>query len=211
MERVDSLAMTGVSADPVREFEALAGMHQRALYHFALRLTGDEHEAEDLLQESLLRAFRSFDRFAPGTSFDRWVFRIIYHLFVDGYRHRKRANLRTVSLDEPISSEDSEMPREVPDRRAGPEEQALTGELHAEVKAALALLPAEFRTAVILCDIQGLAYEEIAQIMNCSIGTVRSRIHRGRRQLRDRLRPYLPGVYAAGAAAGPGSANPGGR
>lgn len=191
MERAESLTLPGTNAERWPAFESLVVAHQRALYHFALRLTGSDQDAEDLLQEALLRACRSFDRFAPGTAFDRWVYRIIYHLFVDGYRHRKRQPVHLTSLDDPITAEDSEIQREIPDQRPTPDEMALTMEFQSQVKAALATLPAEFRTAVVLCDVQGLSYEEIAQIMNCSIGTVRSRIHRGRRQLRERLRPYL--------------------
>ncbi len=191
MEQARTLTLPNLPDDRWASFERLVIEHQRALYHFALRLTGNEQEAEDLLQDSLLRAYRSFDRFTPGTAFDRWVYRIIYHLFVDGYRHRKRLNVNFTSLDEPIPVEDSDIQREIPDRRENPEQATLTREFHAELKTALHALPAEFRTAVVLCDVQGLSYEEIAQIMNCSIGTVRSRIHRGRRQLRDRLRPYL--------------------
>jgi len=185
------IAAAGTPQGQWASFESLVETHQRTLYHFALRLTGNEHDAEDLMQESLLRAYRSFDRFVPGTAFDRWVYRIIYHLFVDGYRHRKRSNLRVSSLDSPIQAEDSEVMREIPDNRENPENEALNEEFHREIKTALATLPVDFRTAVIFCDVQGLSYEEIAQIMDCSIGTVRSRIHRGRRQLRDRLQPYL--------------------
>ena len=191
MEQADLLMLAKAPVDRRAGFESLVLAHQRALYHFALRLTGNEHDAEDLLQESLLRAFRSFDRFAPGTAFDRWVYRIIYHLFVDGYRHRRRVQVRVISLDEPIATEDGDIQREIPDVRDLPEDLALTSEFHGELKTALATLPPDFRTAVVLCDVQGLSYEEIAQIMGCSIGTVRSRIHRGRRQLRERLGPYL--------------------
>lgn len=191
MEQTNLLTLAKAPADRWADFESLVLTHQRALYHFALRLTGNDQDAEDLFQESLLRAFRSFDRFTPGTAFDRWVYRIIYHLFVDGYRHRRRTQFRVTSLDEPIATEDSDIQREIPDVRDLPEDLALTREFHGELKAALATLPAEFRTAVVLCDVQGLSYEEIAQIMSCSIGTVRSRIHRGRRQLRERLVPYL--------------------
>lgn len=194
MEQTDTLVLAQTPKGQWSEFESLVRAHQRALYHFALRLTGSEQDAEDLLQESLLRAFRSYDRFEPGTAFDRWVYRIIYHLFVDGYRHRKRAQMHLSSLDEPIPAEDSEIQREIPDLRHSPEDLAITQEFHREVKTALSTLTTDFRTAVILCDVQGLSYEEIAQTMGCSIGTVRSRIHRGRRQLRDRLRHYLGGA-----------------
>jgi RNA polymerase sigma-70 factor (ECF subfamily) len=200
LEQAELLPLTGTPEGRWESFEALVRAHQRALFHFALRLTRNELDAEDLLQESLLKAFRSFDRFAPGTAFDRWVYRIVYHMFIDIYRHRKRAPIHPMSLDEPIATEDSAIHRDVPDCRYNPEDLALTGEFHQELKDALAALSPEFRGAVVLCDVQGLSYEEIAQIMSCSIGTVRSRIHRGRRQLRDRLGPYLGARKEAGVS-----------
>lgn len=170
-------------------FEALVRRYERPLYNFAYRLTGDPEEAKDLTQEAFFRAYRSFDRFAPGTCFDRWVYRIIHNLYLDHARRSKR--FRQESLDAPIYTDDSRITRELADDSEGPSDGYERMELQGELGRALSELPPEFRSAVILCDVQGFSYEEIAQILGCSIGTVRSRIHRGRRQLRQLLQPYL--------------------
>lgn len=170
-------------------FEGLVKRYERPLYNFAYRLTGDPEEAKDLTQEAFCRAYRNYDKFVPGTNFDRWVYRIIHNLYLDQVRRNRK--VRYESLDAPIRTDDSEMTREIPDESEGPAEGYERAEFHGELSQALAELPPEFRSAVILCDVQGFSYEEIAQVIGCSIGTVRSRIHRGRRQLRQLLQSYL--------------------
>lgn len=181
---------TVAQRDPVQEFESLVHEHERALYHFAYRLTADPHDAQDLLQEALLKAYKSFQRFEAGTSFDRWVYQIIYRLFIDTYRKKKRRPF-VGSLDEPLPNMEQEKAADVPDASQIPEDLTLRSELGQIIDESLKKLPDEFRAAVILCDIQGFSYEEISQILKCSLGTVRSRIHRGRRLLRGLLSPYL--------------------
>lgn len=181
---------SSVQRRPLQDFESLVRDHERALYHFAYRLTGDTHDAQDLLQEALLKAYRNFQRFEMGTAFDRWVFQIIYRLFIDNYRKKKRRPY-TSSLDEPIPNMDQEKTPDVPDESCIPENLTLRTELGKVIQDALKKLPTEFRAAVVLCDIQGFSYEEISQILQCSLGTVRSRIHRGRRLLRGLISPYL--------------------
>lgn len=181
---------TPAQARPFNDFESLVRDHERALYHFAYRLTGDTYDAQDLLQEALLKAYRNFQRFETGTAFDRWVYQIIYRLFIDGYRKKKRRP-HTSSLDEPLPHLDQEKTPEVPDESYIPENLTLRTELGQVIQEALTKLPTDFRAAVILCDIQGFSYEEISQILQCSLGTVRSRIHRGRRLLRGLIAPYL--------------------
>jgi len=143
-----------------------------------------------LLQEAFLKAYRSFHRFELGTSFDRWVYQITYRLFVDNYR-KKRRRPYTSSLDEPIPNLDQDKTPEVADESQLPEVLTLQSELGQIIQDALKKIPAEFRAAVVLCDVQGFSYEEISQILRCSLGTVRSRIHRGRKLLRGLLLPYL--------------------
>jgi RNA polymerase sigma-70 factor (ECF subfamily) len=190
MEQTQSLTLTQPTSSRWEEFEKEVANHEKALYHFAYRLCGKPEDAQDLLQEGLLKAYRSYNRFKKGTSFDRWVFQIIYRSFVDLYRKKKRRPYVS-SLDASLPHLEQEKPPEVPDYSALPEEMALKQELGATIQKALLQLPDEFRAAVILCDIQGFSYEEISQILQCSLGTVRSRIHRGRRLLRELLRPYL--------------------
>ncbi|HHZ20649.1 MAG TPA: sigma-70 family RNA polymerase sigma factor [Firmicutes bacterium] len=188
-ENTLSLSST-IQTNTIDQFESLIRDHEKALYHFAYRLTGDPYDAQDLLQEAFLKAYRSFHRFELGTSFDRWVYQITYRLFVDNYR-KKRRRPYTSSLDEPIPNLDQDKTPEVADESQLPEVLTLQSELGQIIQDALKKIPAEFRAAVVLCDVQGFSYEEISQILRCSLGTVRSRIHRGRKLLRGLLLPYL--------------------
>ncbi len=172
-------------------FEFLVQQHQKKIYRFAYRLTGNADDAEDLVQETLVEAFQSFQRFKVGTHFDRWVYRIMINTHID--RIRKTSRVRVLSLDEvPVAGEPGSFKPEVPDLTGkGPEETALSQELHHQVQEALCQLPETYRIPVVLCDIEGLSYEEIAEILHLPIGTVRSRIHRGRARLAQLLQPYM--------------------
>jgi RNA polymerase sigma-70 factor (ECF subfamily) len=192
MIRTETLSLTKPAPDALEEFENLVKTHEKALYHFAYRLTGNHDDAQDLVQEGLLKAYRAFHRFKLGTAFDRWVYQIIYRSFIDHYRKKKRRPF-VASLDESPPYFDQPKQVEVPDHTMLPEDFALRLELGETIQQALLRLPEEFRAAVVLCDIQGFSYEEISNILQCSLGTVRSRIHRGRRLLREYLRPYLSG------------------
>lgn len=190
---LETLSQTVSLPDRMTVFEDLVKSYEKPLYQFAFRLCGNHHEAQDLLQEGFYRAYKSFAKFEAGTAFDRWLYQIIHNLYIDHYRKKKhRPNV--ASIDEPIPYLDSEKPIEIADWSANPEDEAVRGELGSQIQLSLEELPTEYRSAVILCDIQGLSYEEIAQIMRCSIGTVRSRIHRGRKLLRQILLPYLKGM-----------------
>jgi len=173
----------GVQA-PAREdlFESLVTEHWRLIYRIAFRLTGNQSEADDLAQEAVLEAFRAFPHFRPGTRFDRWIARIMTHTFIDSTRRRRRHAI--VSLDEPDAVDPA-------DPAPGPEETASQQELHHRVQRALTSLPPEFRTAVVLVDLEGHSYEDASRIMGSPIGTVRSRLHRARRELRQVLGPIL--------------------
>ena len=190
MEQTESLAFTPPASSRWEEFEKEVINHEKALYHFAYRLSGNPEDAQDLVQESLFKAYRSYNKFKKGTSFDRWVFQIIYRSFVDSYRKKKRRPFVS-SLDESPPHLEQNKTTEIPDYTSLPEEMALQQELGTVIQEALVKLPNEFRAAVILCDIQGFSYEEISQILQCSLGTVRSRIHRGRKLLREYLGSYL--------------------
>ncbi len=164
-------------------FEELVRRHGAALYRMAFRLTGNEADAEDLAQDTVIEALRAFSRFQPGTRFDRWVYRIMSHTFIDRVRRRRRHPV--VSLDVPDQPP-------LPAAEPSPEEEALRTERRRMVREALATLPEEFRLAVVLVDLEGLSYEEAAAAMHCALGTVRSRLHRGRLLLRERLAEVLP-------------------
>jgi len=168
-----------LSADDRRLFEELSARHYRQAYHIAYRMAGSHARAEDLTQEAMVRAFQSFHRYRRDLPFANWLYRIIVNLHIDELRRRPKAWIDSV--------DDLPGVLELPDLNSDPSDLVLSREIDTRLQQALAALPKDFRTAVILCDIEGLSYEEIAGVMGCSIGTVRSRIHRGRNQLRRTL------------------------
>jgi RNA polymerase sigma-70 factor, ECF subfamily len=175
------------------QFESLVRAAHKQAYSLAYRLTGNAAEAEDLVQESFLRAFRFFHRYDPGLPFTSWLYRIMTNAHIDGVRRRGR--LKTTSLEQ--NSAEGAATWELPDTEATPDRRMLHEALGEPVQKALLAMTAEFRTAVLLADVEGMAYEEIAEIMKTSVGTVRSRIHRGRRQLRNHLMKHAPKAYGS--------------
>ncbi len=163
-------------------WEQLVEEHSARVYRLALRLTGDPHDAEDLTQDVFVRVFRSLHTFQPGT-LEGWLHRITTNLFLDGARRRQKIRFSGLADDsaERIASADP-----------APAERFDDLSLDHDVAAALAALSPEFRAAVVLCDIEGLSYEEVAQVLDAKLGTVRSRIHRGRAQLRAALAHRRP-------------------
>jgi len=154
------------------------------VFRLAYRLTGNQHDAEDLTQDVFVRVFRSLDSFVPG-NFEAWLHRITTNLFLDGARRRQR--IRFDALGEDADNR-------LADLGAGPVERFDLTHLDGEVRDALMALRPQFRAAVVLCDIEGLPYEEVADVLQVKLGTVRSRIHRGRSQLRERLSHRAPGA-----------------
>jgi RNA polymerase sigma-70 factor (ECF subfamily) len=170
-----------------QEFEAVALVHLDSLHNAALRLTGNRAEAEDVVQETFLRAFRSFHRFSPGTNCRAWLFTIMRNAFFN----RVRKDERQVLEAEPGAFEAGKDP----ERAFGPpvedpEEHYLHSVLHGDVDRALRGLPLVFREAVVLADLEGLSYREIAEVLGCPVGTVMSRLARGRQLLRRALREF---------------------
>ncbi|HBE78870.1 MAG TPA: RNA polymerase subunit sigma-70 [Firmicutes bacterium] len=195
---VETFAGAQAVQDRIAIFEDLVKTYEKPLFQFAFRLCGNHYEAQDLLQEGFYRAYKAFNKFETGTAFDRWLYQIIHNLYIDHYRKKKNRPL-VASIDEPSPHLENEKPTEIADWTNNPEQEAVRLELGQQIQNGLAELPTEYRSAVILCDIQGLSYEEIAQILGCSIGTVRSRIHRGRKILRRVLLPYIQGKEALDA------------
>jgi RNA polymerase sigma-70 factor (ECF subfamily) len=174
-------------ADPAT-FADLAMPYMSALYAAAMRMTRNPTDAEDLVQETYLRAYRGFGGFKEGTNLKAWLYKILTNTFINQYRARKRRP-EQVDLDD---TEDFYLFRrlgglEAVDAARTPETEVLDSIPDAEVKQALESLPEQFRMAVILCDIEGFSYKEIAEILDVPIGTVMSRIHRGRKLLQKRL------------------------
>ena len=177
-------------------WDDLVRQHSARVYRLAYRLTGNQHDAEDLTQEVFVRVFRSLASYTPGT-FEGWLHRITTNLFLDMARRRQRIRFEGLG-DQAVGllRDDEPTPAQAFDAR----------HLDTDVQQALEALAPEYRAAVVLCDIEGLSYEEIAATLGVKLGTVRSRIHRGRAQLRaalDHRRPRHPGHPAATMGAQP--------
>jgi len=162
-------------------WEDIVRTHSARVYRLAYRLTGNPHDAEDLTQEVFVRVFRSLSSYTPGT-FEGWLHRITTNLFLDSARRRQRIRFEGLA-------------DEMAHRLAGSNTH-----LDDDVQAALKALPPEYRAAVVLCDIEGFSYEEIAATLGVKLGTVRSRIHRGRAQLRSALQHRKPVAVAVAPA-----------
>jgi RNA polymerase sigma-70 factor (ECF subfamily) len=178
---------------PIRaDFEREALPHLSALYAAALRMTRNEKDAEDLVQEALLRAYRFFDTFEAGTNCKAWLFRILTNVFCNQYREREREHAIMTEVESSSANLEQFLGGAA---AAGPEgrdsETALLGRMvSADVEKALAAVPSDFRMAVILADLEDFSYKEIAEIMDCPAGTVMSRLYRGRKILQGLLYSY---------------------
>jgi RNA polymerase sigma-70 factor (ECF subfamily) len=168
-----------VSGSDREYFEELVRRHYRQAYHVAYRLSGSHADADDLTQEALIRAFESLHRYQRHLPFINWLYRIMVNLYIDEVRRRKRAPTESFEAIPALA--------EIADPDSDPAERVLSRELDGRIQEALQSLPNDFRTAVTLCDVEGFSYEEISEIMGCSIGTVRSRVHRGRKLMKQRL------------------------
>ena len=169
------------------EFEKEAVPHLDAVYNFALRMTGDEDDADDLVQETYLKAFRFFDKFEKGTNCKAWLFRILKNSFINDYRKTTKEPNK-VDYDDVQNFYENIKANEVETQHY--EEDAFSSLLDDEISKAISELPEDFRTVVILSDIEGFTYEEIADFVDIPVGTVRSRLHRARKMLYVQLFDY---------------------
>lgn len=173
-------------------WEEVVTNYSPKVYRLAYRLTGNKFDAEDLTQEVFVRVFRSLAKFRPGT-LDGWLHRITTNLFLD--QARRKTRIRFDGLTEEAESR-------LASRHPGPERSFEFNNLDIDVQAALEELPPDFRAAVVLCDLEGLAYDEVARALGVKLGTVRSRIHRGRTMLRGKLAHRDPRPAGGGASLG---------
>lgn len=179
------------------QFESMVRDTKRRAYSMALQLTRNSSEAEDLVQETYVKAWRGFDTYTPGRPFLNWLLRIMQRAYLD-QRRRENPIRKAESLHAMVSPTDGEL-QEMPiaDDRSTPEEDYLRKEYVEELRSALDELPELYREAIVLCDLEGLSYLEIADVQKTTIGTVRSRIHRGRKILRDIVRAKAPSLIPA--------------
>jgi RNA polymerase sigma-70 factor (ECF subfamily) len=170
-------------------FSREAMTHLDHLYRAAFHLAKEPDEAQDLVQETYARALGSYDQFTPGTNMKAWLTRILYHFFFDFYHQRKR----WVSVEEegPLDEEGSDYWERVAGDDPGPENLILLRELNTKISDALRKIPEEFRLPTILVDMGDFSYAETAEILSCPVGTVRSRLSRGRRLLHKLLKGYI--------------------
>ncbi len=160
------------------------------LYPAALRMTRNPSDAEDLVQETVAKAYAAFHQFTPGTNLRAWLQRILSNTFINGYRKKRREPIQDLGAEFQEDWQTGRDPLMPPSRSA--EAVAIERLASSEILLALRELPAEFRVAIYLADIEGYAYREIAEMMDTPIGTVMSRLHRGRAKLRQRLLNYAP-------------------
>lgn len=178
MAATPDTAAADMAADWVRPtWEEVVEAHSAKVYRLAYRLTGNRQDAEDLTQEVFVRVFRSLANFQPGT-LDGWLHRITTNLFLD--QARRRSRIRFDGMTEETQSR-------LPSNGPGPERSFEFNNLDVDIARALEELPPDFRAAVVLCDLEGLSYDEVARVLDVKLGTVRSRIHRGRAMLKEKL------------------------
>lgn len=173
------------------EFEREALPHLTSLFNLALHLTRNRKDAEDLVQETYLRAYRFFDSYREGTHLRAWLFRILRNTFINRYRAAK-ARPDEVELEKIEGAYESAVERDFLDRRQppSPEKAVMDGVLDEEVREAMAAVPEEYRTVVVMALVQEMSYKEIARALSIPLGTVMSRLHRGRKLLQGRLLEY---------------------
>ena len=174
--------VAGPEPAAVPTWDEIVDLHSDRVYRLAYRLTGNRHDAEDLTQEVFVRVFRSLSTYTPGT-FEGWLHRITTNLFLDQARRKSRIRFDALADD---------AAHRLPSALPAPDMVYLNQMFDADIEAALADLPPDFRAAVVLCDVEGLTYEEIAGVLDLKMGTVRSRIHRGRAMLRTALAHRAP-------------------
>ncbi len=190
MEEQEEVKVTQTYSDleKNRVFDKEFMPHIDSMYNFAFRLTNDEDDANDLVQDTYLKAFRFINSFSQGTNAKAWLFRILKNSFINDFRKKSKepAKVDYQDVETTYNSEEDAETNQTVDLRVE-SVQDLIGD---EIANALNALPVDFRTVIILCDVEGFTYEEMAKILDIPIGTVRSRLHRARMLLKEKLKSY---------------------
>lgn len=167
----------------VEAFEELIKQCQKKVFNIAYKMTGNYDDANELAQEAFIRAYKSINKFKGDSLFSTWIYRITTNVCLDELRKRK--NQKVISLDEDIKYNDEEVKQQIKDESPGPEKILEKKEINGLIRECIESLPPDYKTVIILRDIEGFSYEEISKIVNCPEGTVKSRINRARKTLRD--------------------------
>jgi RNA polymerase sigma-70 factor (ECF subfamily) len=177
-----------VQAGNAEAFEELVRRYERKVYNITFRLMGNDQDASEALQDTFLRAYRFIHKFQFKSSFFTWLYRIATNVSLSNLR--KRPKIETVSIDEPVN-ESGDLPLEIPDVKYSPEVMMKRRELRRALQEAVDQLPSDYRSVVVLRDLEGLSNEEVSKVLNLSVAAVKSRLHRGRLVLRRQLARYL--------------------
>ena len=189
MARPDASQSVSYTTEELARYEAIVQRYARHVYNVAYRMTGNEADARDLSQEAFLRVYRALRRVAPDAPLESWLYRIVSNLHIDLLRKRPRG--RVESLDAPVETARGEFLREMPDPASSPEAIIEREQLDATIQRVLGTLSEDLRMVVVLSDVEGYSYEEIAMSLRVPLGTVKSRLHRARQILQQRLGPYV--------------------
>lgn len=189
MSDLEKLLVKKSQSGDVESFELLISSYDKRAYNIAYRIMGNEEDAKDMAQEALLRVFRSIKDFKGQSSFSTWLYRIVTNVCLDELRKRK--NEKYISMDSSIQTEEGELHLELCSDKETPEIAYERTEQMELIKNAIRNLSEEYRSVIVLRDIQGFSYEEISNMLDCSLGTVKSRINRARNMLRDKLKSSM--------------------
>lgn len=199
LSQSDTALICRCQDNDIAAFDGIVARYKNKIYNYIFRMVGDSEEAEDLTQEVFVKTYLAIETFRNESSLNTWLYRIASNLCIDSHRKRLRRQAAMggglLSLSDPVAPEadtdDNVAPRDVPDRSYEPYRMLARRELDEQIAQALCLLPLKMRTVVILHDLEDMAYEEIAAVVGCPLGTVKSRLFNARMQLREMLRPYL--------------------
>ena len=189
----DTALVQRAQANDRAAFNEIVLRYKSKVYNYIFRMVHSALDAEDLTQETFIRAYLSIRSFQSRASLNTWLFRIATNLCIDYSRKNKKVQGMTTSLSQESEGEDEETQRDIPDLAFDPQRMLMNKELGTRLNDALRELPEKLRTVVLLYDIEGLPYEEIASVIGCPLGTVKSRLFNARSALRDKLSPYLTG------------------
>lgn len=194
VSNADTSLILRCQANDAAAFNEIVARYKNKVYNYICRMIGAGLDAEDLTQETFVRAYLNMKSFQSRASLNTWLFRIATNICIDHTRKNRKIKTLTTSLSKEDYEDGEDIERDIPDQRYDPQLLLLNSELGVQLTEAIRGLPEKLRMVVLLHDIEGLAYEEIAQIVDCPLGTVKSRLFNARTALRNKLSPYLDGL-----------------